>query len=254
LFFLKLKKLVFNRIGIKVKPLCIIVYYHSIYPEEVKSFERQMSLLKNNFKVLKSDYFGKLQSDKKYSIITFDDGFENIIYNAVPVLEKNNLPFTIFFISNYFGKIANWEFPENHRDMKQKIMSVEQMKNLPMHLLTIGSHTANHKKLVELSQSELISELEISKRTLENLTNRRVEIISFPNGEYNLEVINKSFEVGYKRVFTIDPKLSLQEESEKVSGRIWVNGNDWYIEFWLKVNGAYNWLNTISKLKRRILR
>ncbi|MCP5064830.1 MAG: polysaccharide deacetylase family protein [Ignavibacteriae bacterium] len=199
--------------------------------------------------VIKSDYFGKLVDNKLYTIITFDDGFENLIENAIPVLKEYKLPFTIFFISSYFGKIPDWEFPSFHPDQNEKIMTIEQMNDLPDELTSIGSHTAHHKNLTSISEDELVLELEESKNILEELSNKSVDTISFPNGEYNNMVIRKSFEVGYKRVFTIEPIPALIKEDEKITGRIWVNGNDWYLEFWLKLNGAYSWLNYAFKFK-----
>jgi peptidoglycan/xylan/chitin deacetylase (PgdA/CDA1 family) len=211
-----------------------------------------MKLLKNNFEIIKSDCFQDLNPAKKYIIITFDDGFENLIYNAVPILKKLNLPFTIFFISNYFGKLADWEFKNGHRDKNQKIMTVDQMNNLDSNLVTIGSHTANHKKLTSLSEEKLDYELSNSKKTLEKLTHREITILSFPNGEFNSSIVNKSLEAGYKRVFTIDPKFSLRSKNENVTGRVWVNGNDWSLEFWLKANGGYCWLDIAFSLRKKI--
>lgn len=132
-------------------------------------------------------------------------------------------------------------------------MTIEQMNNLPKDLVTIGSHTVSHKMLTTHLEEELVYELEKSKKQLEKLSERKVETIAFPNGEYNNFVVQKSFAAGYKRVFTIEPKLALTKEDEKITGRVWVNGNDWYPEFWLKIHGAYNWLNKTSKIKRKIV-
>ena len=252
--YLKIKLWFCLLFKITIKPKCITLYYHAIYPEEQKNFKRQMDLLKNKFEVLKSDYFGQLSSKKKYAIITFDDGFENLITNAIPILKENKLPFTIFFISNYFGKTPNWEFPEGHRDNDQRIMTVEQMNGLPRELLTIGSHTENHKNLTSIAENEILSELRNSKETLQKISGREISIVSYPHGEYNKSILKKSFQVGYKRVFTIDPKFSLVNENESITGRIWANGNDWYPEFWLKMHGAYGWLNNIFKAKRFLLK
>ena len=98
--WLKLKSFFSELFGIKTKPICVALYYHSIFNNEKETFKKQMDLINRKCKVIPSDYFGKLEKDKLYSIITFDDGFENLIGNAVPILEKYNLPFTIFFISS----------------------------------------------------------------------------------------------------------------------------------------------------------
>jgi len=251
-FLLKIKILVANILGLKSRPICVALYYHSIFENEKIAFTKQMDLISHKCEVIKSNYFGKLNKNKLYSIITFDDGFENLLDNAVPVLEERKLPFTIFFISDYFGKTPEWEFDDYHPDMNEKIMTIEQMNNLPRDLVTIGSHTVSHKMLTLHLEEDLVYELEESKKQLEKLSGREVETIAFPNGEYNNFVVQKSFVAGYKRVFTIEPKLAFTKEDEKLTGRVWVNGNDWYPEFWLKIHGAYSWLDKIFKIKKKI--
>ena len=211
-------------------------------------------LISRKTKVIKSNYIGELSSNGHYSIITFDDGFENVFNNAVPVLIQYSLPFTIFFVSDYFGKNADWEFPDDHPEKNEKIMTVNQMNEIPRNLLAVGSHTATHKKLSSIKKEEMISELKHSKLTLEKLTGDEVNLIAYPNGLYNSDIVQESLNVGYKRVFTIEPKNAVMNQEENVVGRINVNCDDYYIEFWLKIHGAYLWLNWSNKLKRTFRR
>ena len=250
--WLKLKRFILNLVGLKINPIVVALFYHSIFDNEKDTFKKQMELIVRKCEVIPSDYFGKLENNKLYSIITFDDGFENLIKNAVPILEKHKLPFTIFFISGYFGKKPEWDFDGYHPDKNEKIMTIEQMNNLPKDLITIGSHTVSHNKLTSYIEDDLVYELKESKNQLEKLSGRKVDVIAFPNGEYNNFIVQKSFDSGYKRVFTIEPKLSLITGDEKIAGRVWANGNDWYPEFWLKIHGAYSWLYKAFEIKRKI--
>lgn len=250
--YLKLEYLICNILKLSNSKNCVTVYYHSIFDDEKSKFRKQIELLAKKTKTISSDFLGDLEKNKLYSIITFDDAFENLIDNAIPILKEYNLPFTIFFISDYFGRTPDWEFPKNHNDKNENIMTVDQMNALPKELLTIGSHTVNHQKLTKLSDDEVDYELAESKRRLEELSGVKVNTISFPNGEYNSDIIQRSLSLGYKRVFTIEPKFSLQSKDDKISGRVWVNGSDWYPEFWLKVNGGYCWLNSFFEFKRKI--
>ena len=252
--WLKIKYFILKFLKIKSEPICVALYYHSIFDNEKEAFKKQMKLISKKCEVIPSDYFGKLEKDKLYSIITFDDGFENLIENAVPSLEKYKLPFTIFFISSYFGKKPEWEFDDYHPDMNEKIMTVEQMNKLPQNLITIGSHSVSHNKLTSYSEEDLVYELAESKKQLEQLSGKKVNVIAFPNGEYNEHVLQESFNAGYKRVFTIEPKLALTDNNERITGRVWANGNDWYPEFWLKIHGAYSWLDKAFELKRKIIK
>ena len=63
-------------------------------------FERQMRWLSENKRVVKlTDWIQYRPKDDV--AITFDDSYENLYHNAVPILKKYNLPAT-FFISTGF--------------------------------------------------------------------------------------------------------------------------------------------------------
>ncbi|MEE9430815.1 MAG: polysaccharide deacetylase family protein [Melioribacteraceae bacterium] len=250
--WLRTKRFIQSIFGFDVRPICVALYYHSIFENEKDAFAKQMNLISRKCKVIKTDFFGELEKNKLHTIITFDDGFENLVNNAVPILEEKKLPFTIFFISDYFGKTPNWEFEGVHPDMNEIIMTVEQMNKLPKELVTIGSHSVSHNMLTSHLEEDLVYELEKSKKKLEELSGRKIDTIAFPNGEYNNFIVQKSFAAGYKRVFTIEPKLALSNSNEKITGRVWANGDDWYPEFWLKIHGAYSWLDKAFEIKKSI--
>ncbi len=256
IYFLFMKCLYYvkNFGNLRNKPKCVVLYYHSIFDNEVNNFRKQINLILKHTKTLSSDFNGELNDNQLYSIITFDDGYQNLIKNAIPILKEKGIPFTIFFVTNYFGKKPDWEEIEKHKDKTEKLMNTEQILNLPKNLLTIGSHTANHKMLDKLSLEEIKYELSESKKVLEELTKSKIELLSFPNGRFNDKVVKESFSAGYKRVFTIEPKLALVNSNEKIIGRVDVNGNDYLLEFWLKLNGAYSWMAVISKIKQKILK
>jgi peptidoglycan/xylan/chitin deacetylase (PgdA/CDA1 family) len=63
-------------------------------------FEKQIKYISENYHVLRldDDWTGKVSKDEKYVVITFDDGYVDNFRNALPVLEKYNVPAT-FFVS-----------------------------------------------------------------------------------------------------------------------------------------------------------
>ena len=80
-------------------------------------FERQMEFLKDHFQILSlSELLGhwteetSLQ-DKRYCVITFDDGWlDNYLY-AYPILKRHNIPATIFLATALIGT-NQWFWPE----------------------------------------------------------------------------------------------------------------------------------------------
>ena len=86
-----------------------ILSYHSISNEScplslnITEFENQLVFFKkNNFQ---SIHFNEIQnkSSKKF-IITFDDGYKDLIINALPLLKKYNFKATCFIVSDLIGK------------------------------------------------------------------------------------------------------------------------------------------------------
>ncbi|MCW8934284.1 MAG: polysaccharide deacetylase family protein [Gammaproteobacteria bacterium] len=109
--------------NVKFKNKHIVVTYHRILPEELKStsfsndgiivrpesFSKQLDFLSKHFNVTNIDAFysallNKTISEKNNCLITFDDGWiDNYLY-AFPLLKKHKLPATIFIPTGYIEK------------------------------------------------------------------------------------------------------------------------------------------------------
>ena len=67
------------------------------------AFEQQIKYLKDNFDILRFEDDWK-NVKKKSIVITFDDGYVDNFKYAVPILEKYNVPATIFISTDNIGK------------------------------------------------------------------------------------------------------------------------------------------------------
>lgn len=85
--------------------------------------------------------------------ITFDDGIANQYTNARPVLTANGIPATFYLISDHLGSGS--------------YMSTAQARALQSTGNEIGSHSATHPYLTQLSGAQLTTELAGSKARLE---------------------------------------------------------------------------------------
>src|ERR1700723_1452668 len=63
---------------------CIVLYYHSIAPEYRKGFGKQMDMVLRFTNPIDGEHVPTLLPGVHYSVITFDDGFEDVIENALP--------------------------------------------------------------------------------------------------------------------------------------------------------------------------
>ena len=171
-----------------------IISYHSINNENcpislsLKEFEKQLVFFKkNNFH---SIHFNEIKntSSKKF-IITFDDGYKDLITNALPLLKKYDFTATCLIISNLIGKRNIWdEYKENIKD--KELMNLSDINYWLKNGMKIGSHSKNHKKLTKLDDKEKIDEIINSKNELESLIGSAIDSFCYPYGLYNENIVN----------------------------------------------------------------
>ncbi len=239
-------------IGRPPRKTCVVFVYHSVPAAQRIRFARQMDVLIRHVQPVPADIAALPIGNKNYAAVTFDDGIENVIENALPELRKRNIPVTIFVVSEMLGGNPRWEYRGANSTLQEKAMSETQLKELPSDLVTIGSHTATHPFLPAMDDAHLRQELQGSRLKLEQMLGREVKLFSSPYGEFNDKVIAACQEGGYDRMFTALPFLAFSTPQEFVTGRVGAAPTDWPIEFRLKLAGAYRWVPYAFTLKRRL--
>lgn len=232
-------------------PKCTILYYHAISTEDRERFAKQMDLVARLTTPIHVDSSTTLTPGTLYSGVTFDDGFRELIDNALPELRKRHIPCTIFVIANALGQIPRWKTgrDDSHH---YRLMTLSEMRSLPSDLVSIGAHTLTHPDLRVLSAKDAKEEISESRVLLQRLLDEDVDLFSFPYGAFDEPMIAWCREAGYKRVFTTIPQNALSNPDEFLTGRVWAEPSDWPMEFRLKLLGAYEWLPYGFRLKRWI--
>lgn len=118
----------------------IVLIYHRVLDEpdpmrpdeiDIATFSWQMDLLSEYFNVLSlDDAIVKLQANTlphRAICITFDDGYADNYYNALPILLKRNLTACFFIATGYLngGRMWNDTIIESFRTIDKKILSDE---------------------------------------------------------------------------------------------------------------------------------
>jgi peptidoglycan/xylan/chitin deacetylase (PgdA/CDA1 family) len=190
---------------------------------------------------------------KRVAAITFDDGFRSFRDYALPELEKRRIPSTLFVVSERLGCYPDWDEYIEDPSFKEPILTADELRGLPSELVRIGSHTLTHPFLSRVTESEARRQLHDSRAQLEKLLNRRVTLFSFPHGDFSPYQLDWCREAGYERVYTILPEAEFSTSKQYAVGRIGTGPADWPVEFFLKLTGAYAWLPSAFRLKRRFL-
>jgi len=243
----------------------LILLYHRVAEDPInsqllavssKNFEDHLKYLKANFRVVPLETITDELSNKMLKpnsiALTFDDGYLDNLTNALPLLEKYQIPATIFITTDFIGKneefwwdeleriflyeknippflsitddvkgILEWDLSSLDGRIKawedlqsflrnqpyheirsflddlvngwmqngcnvrasHKTMNLEQLKKLAASpFIEIGSHTITHSLLSTLSFDDQFKEISESKRALEMIVGKKVNLISYPFG------------------------------------------------------------------------
>jgi peptidoglycan/xylan/chitin deacetylase (PgdA/CDA1 family) len=219
----------------------VALCYHSVIASQHSVFEQQMKYI-SKYAVSLRQVEEANDSDVMVAV-TFDDAFECLLENVVPVVSKLRVPIAIFAVSGNLGSIPSWLSSSGHPDANLSTMSAEQLRRLANEPgYTIGSHSASHRHLGDLPAAELDVELASSKSLLENATGLPCDYLALPHGSYGPAVIEIANRLGYRRVLTLDEIALPSRWPTGTVGRFSASPDMWKIEFMLTVHGAYAWL------------
>lgn len=114
-------------------------------------------------------------------------------------------------------------------DPYYQLMNEEQIRTLAASdYATIGSHGLYHNCLTEVSSVVAQKELKLSKQYLENLIQQEVRSFAYPDGSYNLDLVQQAKQVGYTQQLLVDFTKPTHEQDEALQARFGINP---YISF-----------------------
>jgi peptidoglycan/xylan/chitin deacetylase (PgdA/CDA1 family) len=114
--------------------------------------------------------------------ITFDDGYQNNLLNALPILQKNKFTATCYGVSGLIGGINAWD---RDKVAVKPLMTLADWRAWRDAGMDIGSHTQTHPKLTELSEDQARKQIFESKRELEQAIGCEVRHFCYPYGCYD---------------------------------------------------------------------
>jgi len=188
--------------SIETKPKGSILRSLSVPP---KLFNSQMRIL--NFlgykglsmSALKPYLEGK-KTGKVFGI-TFDDGYQNILLNALPILKKYNFSATTYIVSDLIGNYNLWD--EEIGIDKMKLMNIEEIHSWLRSGMEIGSHSMTHGNLTKLDTAQARKEISYSKNKLEKIFSVQVNHFCYPYGKFN-DMSSENVEIsGYHTATTV---------------------------------------------------
>jgi len=166
-----------------------IVMYHSFSPGgwrfiNPETFRRHLEIVAGSYEVVGLpqlvDELAAGADTGRHVALTVDDAYEDFFTVAYPILREMRLPATVFVPTAYVGRHNDWE---DRPHVTLPVMSAAQLLELDPTLITIGSHSVEHRAMSGLEASALEREVRESKAALERLVRRPVTLFAYPFGE-----------------------------------------------------------------------
>jgi len=143
----------------------------------------------------------------KAVLITFDDGYTDILENAQPVLEKHGYPAVLFAPVAYME--TRMPLPHERLLVTQGVanptMDWEELRELDRRGTRVESHGIGHRPLADLEVDEAAREITLSKLRLEERLGRQVRAFAYVKGSeahYRLVHLSLLKQAGYDVAFT----------------------------------------------------
>lgn len=131
----------------------------------------------------------------KSVVITFEDGCKSVQDKAIPILNKNQIPYTIFVRSDLTSTT----------DTVRRLQPDDVADLAKSKLCTIGSATVTYPESLLLSSyADQKTELSDSKRAIEKTIGRDVKYLSWPHGLRDQMSAGLAREAGYMMALTQD--------------------------------------------------
>jgi peptidoglycan/xylan/chitin deacetylase (PgdA/CDA1 family) len=186
----------------------MILLYHSISEDEPSdafgvsetAFNDQISWLRDEgyefislAALVRSLKDGVRSSTRKQVVLTFDDGYQDFLTRALPLLAGHRIPATVFLVTGMLGQTAVWKSDGSCA----RLMTEEEVRLAKGQGIGLGSHTMTHADLTALGDEELRRQLVDSRQALTDL-GETLHAFSYPWGSHTEREVVAVRKAGYQ--------------------------------------------------------
>lgn len=170
-----------------------LLYLHNVFADQIPQFERQLRYLLGIGTFITAGHVldvirGQKALDGRLFHLSFDDGFRNVITNALPVLVTHGIPATFFVptarISADYATAAEYDRISAYFPRVLELATWDDLGRAQELGLEIASHTRTHARLSDITKSadQLQSEILGSKEDIERELGTTCSYLSWPFG------------------------------------------------------------------------
>lgn len=174
---------------------------------------------------------------ERYVCVTFDDGYLDNLTNAVPVLERLDLPARIYLATAVTDGVAGFAWYAE----QPPLLSWDEVRDLARtELFSFGAQTRTHPVLPRLADEEAWEEIAGSKLELEARLGESVSTFCYPGGIFQEREIEYVRKAGYVAGLTCEPGVNNASQPAETLFRTMIDRRDSASDFRAKIAGYYD--------------
>jgi peptidoglycan/xylan/chitin deacetylase (PgdA/CDA1 family) len=139
-------------------------------------------------------------------VVTFDDGFQNVLENALAPLAETGFRAIQYLVPGLLGKTNAWDLPDG--EVQERLMDAAQVRKWLAAGHEIGAHSMMHPNLCEIPTDRAREEIFASKKSLEDQFGVEVRHFCYPYGVWNERVRDFVAEAGFSTACTTQPGVN----------------------------------------------
>lgn len=148
---------------------------------------------------------------QKRVVVTFDDGYSNVLANGLAALESTGFKAIQFLVPDFLGRRNEWDVLEGEHP--ERLMDAMQVREWIAAGHDIGAHSCTHADLTRIPPSQAQEEIRASKKKLEDLFGRAVAHFCYPYGQWNPAVRDLVSKAGFTTACTTDTGMNQPGDS-----------------------------------------
>jgi poly-beta-1,6-N-acetyl-D-glucosamine N-deacetylase len=259
-----------------------ILVYHAPTPQV---FDAQIGVLRRLYNIVPLSAYVDARRTRDFSklppkalVVTLDDGHRSN-FVLKDVLERHNIPITIFLCSGLIGTQRRfWFLHERASAIVQRLKTVPDDERLAAlrrtgfeeakefddrQVLSVGeirhlngrvdfqSHTVFHPILPRCSAEKAEAEVAGSRSDLETTLGHEVYALAFPNGAYSEREIRLAERAGYSCALTLDRGFNTKTTPLFTLRRICIPDDADQHELLVKASGLWGEIKAVLDASRR---
>ena len=249
----------------------LILCYHAIadhrgdrvladYAIPQAQFEAQLaSLEKRGFAFISGeDFLAALQSGvplpHRAVLLSFDDCYADLLEVARKILQPRGIPAIAFAVTGMQSGTNEWD--QAIGASRLRLLNWDELAELRMLGIELGSHSRNHRQMCGLSEDELVKETSGSADDLSRHLRHNPRLFAYPYGELDTRSRAAVEQAGYTAAFSLTEKRAGPGCDPFNLPRMEILRRDTPWRFWLKTTWpglakALRWRKFLARWKAR---